>query len=78
MNLSYQGPGGPHRLSDKLVKGRCTPRLDRGPEGGIYYAFLFQSQAFIFAFVCLTGRLVCRCAVSVEAHYREFFPPDNP
>ncbi|PUY73618.1 hypothetical protein AUM49_18120 [Cronobacter sakazakii] len=46
--------------------------------GGVYYAFLFQSQAFIFAFVCLTGRLVCRCAVSVEAHYREFFPPDNP
>ncbi|EPM5285061.1 hypothetical protein ACTEV1_003542, partial [Cronobacter sakazakii] len=45
--------------------------------GGVYYAFLFQSQAFIFAFVCLTGRLVCRCAVSVEAHYREFFSADK-
>ncbi|MEL4532210.1 hypothetical protein AAFZ03_12640, partial [Klebsiella pneumoniae] len=43
-----------------------------------YYAFPLQSQAFIFAFLCevltgtpLTRRLVCRCSVSVEAHYRE-------
>ncbi|EPD3289054.1 hypothetical protein ACR9PO_003422, partial [Cronobacter sakazakii] len=59
-------------------KERCDAAFILLSRGGVYYAFLFQSQAFIFAFVCLMGRLVCRCAVSVEAHYREFFPPDNP
>jgi hypothetical protein len=51
--------------------------------GCAYYAFPPQSQAFIFAFLrdssaAFTGRtlstrrLVCRCSVSMEAHYREF------
>ncbi|WP_204583089.1 hypothetical protein, partial [Cronobacter sakazakii] len=43
----------------------------------VFSPCVLQSQAFIFAFVCLTGRLVCRCAVSVEAHYREFFSADK-
>ncbi|MCT4714027.1 hypothetical protein MUA01_03335, partial [Enterobacteriaceae bacterium H18W14] len=42
-----------------------------------YYAFLLQSQAFIFAFVRLTGRFVSRCAVSVEAQYRDFSEADK-
>ncbi|WP_207552717.1 hypothetical protein, partial [Cronobacter turicensis] len=58
-------------------KERCDAPFGLLSRGGVYYAFLFQSQAFIFAFVCLTGRLIRRCAVSVEAHYREFFPPDK-
>jgi hypothetical protein len=45
--------------------------------GGVYYAFLFQSQAIISRFSLLTWRLVCRCSVSVEAHYREFFGGDK-
>ncbi|MDK1220331.1 hypothetical protein, partial [Cronobacter turicensis] len=60
------------------VKERCDTAFSLLSRGGVYYAFLFQSQAFIFAFVCLTGRLIRRCAVSVEAHYREFFCADNP
>ncbi|MCU6671761.1 hypothetical protein, partial [Leclercia adecarboxylata] len=45
--------------------------------GGVYYAFLFQSQAIISRFSLLTRRLVCRCSVSVEAHYRQFFGGDK-
>ncbi|MDI7674501.1 hypothetical protein, partial [Cronobacter turicensis] len=60
------------------VKERCDAPFGLLSRGHVYYVFLFQSQAFIFAFVCLTGRLVRRCAVSVEAHYREFFSADNP
>ncbi|WP_050497968.1 hypothetical protein, partial [Cronobacter malonaticus] len=59
-------------------KERCDAAFSLLSRGGVYYAFLFQSQAFIFAFVCLTGWLIRRCAVSVEAHYREFSSPDNP
>ncbi|EOH9008073.1 hypothetical protein ACMD7D_002221, partial [Citrobacter freundii] len=50
----------------------------------VYYVFLIQSQAFIFAFLYeilwrtpLTRRLVIRCSVSVEAHYRELFQADK-
>ncbi|MED0320605.1 hypothetical protein RCV39_23675, partial [Escherichia coli] len=46
--------------------------------------FPLQSQAFIFAFSAgilrrtpLTRRRVCRCSVSVVAHYRELFRPDK-
>ncbi|MDU7197030.1 MAG: hypothetical protein E6288_03550, partial [Enterobacteriaceae bacterium] len=57
--------------------------------GCAYYAFPLQSQVFIFTFLCgiltgirlrtlLTRRLVCRCSVSVEAHYREFSGSDKP
>ncbi|EAA2461588.1 hypothetical protein DU940_20820 [Salmonella enterica subsp. enterica serovar Durham] len=40
----------PHRLSDKLLKSSAT-RLCSPLRGGVYYAFLFLSQAFIFAFL---------------------------
>ncbi|WP_313682816.1 hypothetical protein, partial [Klebsiella africana] len=60
-----------------IVKEQCR-FVFRCGAGCAYYAFPLQSQAFIFAFLCevLTGtplirRLVCRCSVSVEAHYRE-------
>ncbi|WP_312191147.1 hypothetical protein, partial [Leclercia sp.] len=53
---------------------RAVQRGFRSPlRGGVYYAFLFQSQAIISRFSLLTRRLVCRCSVSVEAHYRQFF-----
>ncbi|OPL40417.1 hypothetical protein BSU29_04530 [Salmonella enterica subsp. enterica serovar Enteritidis] len=45
----------PHRLSDKLLKSRCDAAYSSPSRGGVYYAFLFLSQAFIFAF--LTGFL---------------------
>ncbi|MBN6449607.1 hypothetical protein, partial [Escherichia coli] len=48
------------------------------------YAFPLQSQAFIFAFSVgilrrtpLTRRRVCRCSVSVVAHYRESAQEDK-
>ncbi len=51
---------------------------------GITSGFPLQSQAFIFAFSAgilrrtpLTRRRVCRCSVSVVAHYRELFRPDK-
>ncbi|TGB58790.1 hypothetical protein CRT22_06345 [Escherichia sp. E5028] len=42
----------PHRLSDKLLKSSCDAAFSSLSRGGVYYAFLFQSQAFIFAFLC--------------------------
>ncbi|WP_234424432.1 hypothetical protein, partial [Dickeya sp. ws52] len=44
--------------------------------GGVYYAFLMKSQRF-FRFLFLTPRCVAAVAVSVDAHYREFFWPDK-
>ncbi|APX80349.1 hypothetical protein SEEG9184_07270 [Salmonella enterica subsp. enterica serovar Gallinarum str. 9184] len=44
----------PHRLSDKLLKSSAASLFLSGA-GCAYYAFLFLSQAFIFAF--LTGFL---------------------
>ncbi|EAA9261370.1 hypothetical protein UP54_04240, partial [Salmonella enterica subsp. enterica] len=41
----------PHRLSDKLLKSRCDAAFSSPLRGGVYYAFLFLSQAFIFAFL---------------------------
>ncbi|EAA2345503.1 hypothetical protein DLC09_19770 [Salmonella enterica subsp. enterica serovar Montevideo] len=41
----------PHRLSDKLLKSRCDAACSSPSRGGVYYAFLFLSQAFIFAFL---------------------------
>ncbi|EBH8407712.1 hypothetical protein C7T08_07250 [Salmonella enterica subsp. enterica serovar Orientalis] len=49
----------PHRLSDKLLKSRCDAAFSSPSRaafsspsrGGVYYAFLFLSQAFIFAFL---------------------------
>ncbi|EBY4447386.1 hypothetical protein D4Y73_19360, partial [Salmonella enterica subsp. enterica serovar Fresno] len=34
----------PHRLSDKLLKSRCDAACSSPSRGGVYYAFLFQSQ----------------------------------
>ncbi|EBN8657913.1 hypothetical protein D1X37_21785, partial [Salmonella enterica] len=73
----------PHRLSDKLLKSSAASFFLSGA-GCAYYAFPLQSQAFIFAFLRevlvrtpLTRRPVCRCSVSVVAHYRELFLPDK-
>ncbi|WP_237731537.1 hypothetical protein, partial [Lelliottia amnigena] len=56
---------------------RAVQRGFRSPlRGGVYYAFLFQSQSFISGFFSSTEPAVCvKCftsAVSMEAHYREF------
>ncbi|EMG61672.1 hypothetical protein G206_22615, partial [Salmonella enterica subsp. enterica serovar Newport str. SH111077] len=37
--------------SDKLLKSRCDAAFSSPSRGGVYYAFLFLSQAFIFAFL---------------------------
>ncbi|OPB24558.1 hypothetical protein BFW94_07485, partial [Enterobacter ludwigii] len=34
----------PHRLSDKLLKSSCDAAYSSPSRGGVYYAFLFQSQ----------------------------------
>ena len=34
----------PHRLSDKLLKSSCDAAFSSLSRGGVYYAFLFQSQ----------------------------------
>ncbi|OHG51333.1 hypothetical protein A7T38_22715, partial [Salmonella enterica subsp. enterica serovar Bareilly] len=34
----------PHRLSDKLLKSSCDAAFSSPSRGGVYYAFLFQSQ----------------------------------
>ncbi|EBM4267311.1 hypothetical protein C3S18_11090 [Salmonella enterica] len=41
----------PHRLSDKLLKSSCDAAFSSPSQGGVYYAFLFLSQAFILAFL---------------------------
>ncbi|APY60146.1 hypothetical protein LFZ14_13300 [Salmonella enterica subsp. enterica serovar Hillingdon str. N1529-D3] len=38
-------------MSDKLLKSRCDAAFSSPSRGGVYYAFLFLSQAFIFAFL---------------------------
>ncbi|HGK4674972.1 TPA: hypothetical protein ACJ2WV_004263, partial [Kluyvera georgiana] len=67
----------PHRLSDKLLKSSAASLFLSGA-GCVYYAIPPRSQVFIFAYFAevlertsLTRRLVCRCSVSVVAHYRE-------
>ena len=40
----------PHRLSDKLLKSSCNAALSSPLRGGVYYAFLFQSQPVISGF----------------------------
>ncbi|PSN05908.1 hypothetical protein C7G83_19440 [Siccibacter turicensis] len=37
-------PKCPHRLSDKLLKSSCDAAYSLLSRGGVYYAFLFQSQ----------------------------------
>ncbi|MCB6780346.1 MULTISPECIES: hypothetical protein, partial [unclassified Citrobacter] len=66
----------PHRLSDKLLKSSAASPFLSGA-GCAYYAIPLQSQAIIIAFPPLTRRLVIRCSVSVEAHYRELFQADK-
>ncbi|ASG64452.1 hypothetical protein CEW81_24765 [Kluyvera genomosp. 3] len=46
----------PHRLSDKLLKSSCDAAYSSPSRGGVYYAFLFQSQAFNFAFLCRSSQ----------------------
>ncbi|WP_222928546.1 hypothetical protein, partial [Escherichia sp. B1147] len=64
---------------DKLLKSSAASLFLSGA-GCAYYAFPLQSQAFFLLFsagilrkIPLTRRLVCRCSVSVVAHYRELF-----
>lgn len=74
----------PHRLSDKLLKSSATRlsltvarwRILRFPlsESTVYFQVF---SAGILRRTPLTRRLVCRCSVSVEAHYREFFGSDK-
>ncbi|WP_231647282.1 hypothetical protein, partial [Pantoea sp. BL1] len=60
-------------------------RVNRLSRGGVYYAFLLQSQTLFSAFFLrrdeslhsLLSRLRCRFAVSVVAHYRELFGADK-
>ncbi|RCX64368.1 hypothetical protein DTL34_21125 [Escherichia coli] len=40
----------PHRLSDKLLKSSCDAAFSSLSLGGVYYAFLFQSQPRISGF----------------------------
>ncbi|EAA8527287.1 hypothetical protein DC599_21960 [Salmonella enterica] len=47
----------PHRLSDKLLKSRCDAACSSPSRGGVYYAFLFQSQPSISGFFSSTDRL---------------------
>ncbi|EAA1726611.1 hypothetical protein DQZ83_23815 [Salmonella enterica subsp. enterica serovar Oranienburg] len=47
----------PHRLSDKLLKSRCDAAFSSPSRGGVYYAFLFQSQPWISGFFSSTDRL---------------------
>ncbi|WP_231040636.1 hypothetical protein, partial [Citrobacter freundii] len=71
------------RLSDKLLKSSAASLFLSGA-GCAYYATPLRSQAFNFTFFAgvlsetpLTRRLVIRCSVSVEAHYRELFRADK-
>ncbi|HAS1755945.1 TPA: hypothetical protein I4G56_19290, partial [Enterobacter asburiae] len=47
----------PHRLSDKLLKSSCNAALSSPLRGHVYYVFLIQSQAIIFAFLCRRSSL---------------------
>ncbi|PVM28508.1 hypothetical protein C4789_18770 [Salmonella enterica subsp. enterica serovar Montevideo] len=47
----------PHRLSDKLLKSRCDAAFSSPSRGGVYYAFLFQSQPSFSGFFSSTDRL---------------------
>ena len=49
----------PHRLSDKLLKSSCDAAYSSPSRGGVYYAFLFQSQSFISGFFSSTEPAVC-------------------
>ncbi|MBX4616275.1 hypothetical protein C7267_26925, partial [Klebsiella pneumoniae] len=47
----------PHRLSDKLLKSSCDTRFSALSRGGVYYAFLFQSQPVFQDFSLQPNRL---------------------
>ncbi|WP_247011014.1 hypothetical protein, partial [Escherichia coli] len=73
----------PHRLSDKLLKSSAASLFLSG--GGVHntlsryrvkHLFLLSSVE-ILRRTPLTRRRVCRCSVSVVAHYRELFRPDK-
>ncbi|MCU7307703.1 hypothetical protein N6N71_03475, partial [Escherichia albertii] len=65
----------------KLLKSSCDAAFSSLSRGGVYYAFLFQSQPRISGFFSSTEPAVCvKCftsAVSMEAHYRESFQEDK-
>ncbi|WP_219846556.1 hypothetical protein, partial [Cronobacter sakazakii] len=63
------------------VKERCDTAFSLLSRGGVYYAFLFQSQPLILGFFLFPTYRRCGMflisAVSMEAHYREFSPTRN-
>ena len=61
----------PHRLSDKLLKSSAASFSLR--RGVCILRFPASESSIYFRLSLLTRRRVCRCSVSVEAHYREFF-----
>ncbi|ABJ03468.1 conserved hypothetical protein [Escherichia coli APEC O1] len=52
----------PHRFSDKLLKSSCDAAFSSLSRGGVYYAFLFQSQPLNFR-IFLFNRTGCLCEV---------------
>ncbi|ASG64220.1 hypothetical protein CEW81_21715 [Kluyvera genomosp. 3] len=48
----------PHRLSDKLLKSSCDAAYSSPSRGGVYYAFLFQSQPSFSGFSLQPTRLL--------------------
>ena len=61
----------PHRLSDKLLKSSAASFSLR--RGVCILRFPASESSVYFRYSLLTRRRVCRCSVSVEAHYRELF-----
>ena len=61
----------PHRLSDKLLKSSAASFSLR--RGVCILRFPASESSIYFRLSLLTRRRVCRCSVSVEAHYRELF-----
>ncbi|OYL39349.1 hypothetical protein CI771_08180, partial [Escherichia coli] len=72
----------PHRLSDKLLKSSAASFFlaARGVHNTLSryrVKHFFAFSAGILRRIPLTRRRVCRCSVSVVAHYRELFRPDK-
>ncbi|WP_213733782.1 hypothetical protein, partial [Citrobacter europaeus] len=66
----------PHRLSDKLLKSSAASLFLSGAGVCIIRHPATESSDY-YRFSPLTRRLVIRCSVSVEAHYRELFQADK-
>ncbi|WP_312178389.1 hypothetical protein, partial [Pseudescherichia sp.] len=74
----------PHRLSDKLLKSSATWLSAHRCKVAYITLSSFRVKRLFSLFsaevpegASLTGRLIRRCSVSVEAHYRELFGADK-